>query len=74
MVSLALQLKVVVNRGLQQENPTCRGYAQPCVFPFSVKEQHFDAWVRLELVACVEFLAQIVIDTKEGDVVGTKCL
>ena len=39
-----------------------------------MKKQHFDARVRLEFVACVEFLAHIVIDTKEGDIVGTKCL
>ena len=74
MVLLALQLKVVVNCRFQQKNSTRRGYTQPCIFPFSMKKQNLDARVCLKLVACVEFLAHIVIDTKEGDVVGAKCL
>jgi len=39
-----------------------------------MKKQHFNARVRLELVACVEFFACVEIDAKERDVVSTKCL
>lgn len=74
MVVLTLQLKVVINRRLQQKNSTRRGYAQPHILPFPMKEQRFDARVRLELVGRIEFFAHVVIDAKEANIVSTKRL